>query len=528
MKPASLSPAVPPPAAFERRGAVRGAAWSGVESAAGAAVGLLLTPLVVARTGVEGLGLWAAAWSLAHAATLVDLGVGGAYARFTARAIADSDTDGLNRTVAAGMGFHLTVSLLVGLAALAAAPWALARLAAPGPLGRAAPQVLGCALLAVLLRLTLSANRGVLAGAQRTDLLGRIGALVSILEGCGAAAVLIAGHGLRGMAINSLAAAAVACGAEWRAARRAWPGLRLRPFRAGPSDWTAILSFGAKVQATRAAEILAAHAPRLALALGPGLLAAGAYDLGARIAGALGLAGALPLPVVLPLASRLEARGDRARLRLLLERATRYAALAALPCLALILLDAPALLAAWTGGPAPAGAAASARLLASAVALAVIASPLRLVVRGIGRPGLEAVASASASGVTLILALLLAGPLGAAGAAAGALFGSIAGAAVLAGGARRAAGDLIQGTARRALSGAACGGAAGLLAGAALRALADLPEPVARGAALIRLLPEAGALLLACAGAAILAGSVRREDLALLRDLVPTGWGGRP
>ena len=72
----------------ERRSAVHGVAWSGVESATGAIVGLLLTPLIVRSVGVEGLGLWAASWSLAHTAGLLDLGVGGSYSRFTSRAVA--------------------------------------------------------------------------------------------------------------------------------------------------------------------------------------------------------------------------------------------------------------------------------------------------------------------------------------------------------------------------------------------------------------------------------------------------------
>jgi O-antigen/teichoic acid export membrane protein len=505
---------------------VRGAAWNGLERTAAAAAGLVVTPLVLTRAGVDGLGLWAAAWSLAHAATLVDLGVGGAYARFTARAIAASDTDGLNRTLAAGVGFHLAVSLVVGLAACAAAPLLLARLDRTPAAG--APLILGCALAAVLLRLVLSANRGVLAGAQRLDLLGRIGAVMALLEGAGAVTLLILGYGLKGMAVNSLAAAGVACAAEWRAARRVCPGMRLRPFLAAREDWGEILAFGVRVQATRAAEIAAAHAPRLALALGPGLVAAGAFDLGARVAGALSLPGGLPLPVVLPLASRLDVRGDRGRLRALLERATRYAALLVLPCLALVLLDAPALLAAWTGAAPPPGAVASARLMAGAVALSLLASPLRLVARGLGRPGLEAAAAITGSIVTLLAAVALALPLGAAGAAGGALLGAAAGAVALWVAALRAEADLVPGILRRALAGAAAAGLAGLMAGALIRVLVADPPPAGRAEALARLLPEGAALLVAGALVAIAVGAIRRDDAALLRDVVPSGAGGRP
>src|SRR5207245_2509206 len=138
-----------------------------------------------------------------------------------------------------------------------------------------------------------SAYRGVVAGAQRIDLLGRVGAAAALVEGCGGAAVLLSGGGLRGLAMNSLAVGLLQSAAEGVAAHRLCPMLRIRPFRARRSEWREFLSFGLRLQATRAAEILGAHAPRLALAAGPGLLSAGVYDLGARVAGGLQVLGGL-------------------------------------------------------------------------------------------------------------------------------------------------------------------------------------------------------------------------------------------
>ncbi len=514
---------VPLAGAGERRSAVRGVAWGGIESATGALVGFLLTPLIVRVAGIDGLGLWAASWSLAHTAGILDLGVGGSYARFTARAIATGDRDALNGAVGAGFGFHLVLSCLVAVAAIALMPLALARVAPRGRFAAQAAAIMTLTLAVVLLRLTLSAYRGVVAGAQRLDLLGRIGAATSLLEGAGGAAVLLGGGGLRGLAVNSLGAAAVACLAEGAVAHHLCPGLRLNPFGARRSDWREVLSFGLRLQVTRGAEILANHAPRLALALGPGLLSAGAYDLGARAAGALQLLGALPLPVIQPLASRLEARGDRARLRSLVERATRYVALLVLPGAALLVLEAPAILIAWTGRPVPEGAATGARWLAAAAGVSLLVSPARLALRGIGRPGLEAWATTCGSIVNLLLALALALRFGAPGVALAALSGSIVAAAALSFGGRRGAVDLVQGTLRRALPGPCIAGVAALLSGAAARLIAWDPatDPLSRLEALRRLLPEAGLVPATFLLAAILAGGLRREDLRLFRDAVP-------
>jgi O-antigen/teichoic acid export membrane protein len=406
---------LPEHGAGERRVAARGVAWGGIESGAAALVGLLLTPLVLRVAGLEGLGLWGAAWSLAHTAGLLDLGVGASYGRFAARALARGDVAELNDTLAVGVGFHMALAGIIGLPAILMAPKLIGWFAPQSPHLPEARVVVTCTLLTVMVRSTLSAYRGVITGAQRLDRLGRLGAIMAVCEGAGGALALLAGAGLRGMAINSLLMAGVSSGAEAALAHRLCPGLRLRPFRAGADSYRRVLNFGSRLQVTRGCEILAAHLPRLTLAAGPGLTAAGLYDLGARVAGLVALPASLPLRVILPLAGHLDARGDAGRLAALLSRATRYVALLALPCAGLVLLDARSLLLAWTGQPAPAESVAVARWLAAGVSLTLLASPLRLVLRGTGHPGLEAAATAAAAVTQAALALILAGRWGAPG-----------------------------------------------------------------------------------------------------------------
>lgn len=514
----------------ERRAAARGVLWGGVESAISALIGLVLTPLVVRTCGLEGLGLWAASWSLAHTTHLLDLGVGASYTRFTSKAIAVADTAGLNRILGAGIGFHLALGALISAAALRFGPRALGIVVPDGPLASQAITVFGCTLATVVLRTVLSAYRGVVAGAQRIDLLGRIGSSASLLEGCGAALALACGWGLAGMAVNSLVAAGAASLCEAVAAHRLVPGLRVRPFAAGREEWRDLLAFGMRIQIVRAAEILGAHVPRLVLAGGAGFAAAGVYDLGAKVAGVLQIS-ALPLPVIQPLAGRLDARGEEQKLRALVGRATRYVALVAVPCLALVLLDAEAILRAWTGRDIPPAAAATARLLALAATLGFIASPLRLVLRGLGRPGLEARAALLGSLAHVALALGLAAPFAAPGVAAAALGGAVLAAGILVGGARRAAPDLLR-PARLALPFPLLAGIGGFLAGGALRlSVLGAHLPVAtRAAAFERLLPEGIVLASAALLAAVWLGAISRDDLAALAGGFP-GNGrvpGRP
>jgi O-antigen/teichoic acid export membrane protein len=470
----------------ERRAAARGVAWSGVESAVAAIVGLFLTPLVLRSTGVAGLGLWGAAWSLAHTASIVDLGVGSAYGRFAARALARHDFDDLNATLAVGVGFQGAVSCAVAAIALFAGPWLLDRVLGTSGRPEGTGTVLALTLATVLLRNTLAAYRGVVAGAQRQDLLARIGAVGALTEGSAGALLLSSGLGLEALAACSLACGIAVTAAEAIAAHRLCPALRVRPFGAGRDHMVRVLSFGGQVQVTRAFEVLTAQAPRLILAAGPGLAAAGAYDLAARLAGL---------------------------------SATLDVALLALPPIAAVLLAPEALLAAWTGRPAPPGSAAAARLLALAAGAVLLASPLRLVLRALGRAGLEASATASGALVQMPLALIFAAAYGAPGAAAAALLGSLLALLLVCGGGWRGSAGVSTPVAARAAAGpllaAGAGLAAGLAAAAALPGTAPCRDRASGFAVLFVVLP---ALTLTFLAVAWLCRAAAREDLDLLRE----------
>ena len=519
--------ALPDPGAGERRVAARSVAWGGIESAASAAVGLLLTPLVLRVAGLEGLGLWGAAWSLAHTAGLVDLGIGASYTRFTARALAADDAAELNQTVSVGVAFHLTLAATIALLAVLLGPRLLERMASGSPHIVEARVVLACTLATVLLRGVLSVYRGVVAGAQRTDLLARIGTVAALIEGAGGAGALLLGSGLRGMAINSVLVALGTSTAEAWAAHHLCPALRVRPFlHRRRRRNLSILAFGSRVQVTRAFEILGTHAPRLVLAAGPGLAAAGAYDLAARLAGVVGLGAALPLRVILPLAGHLEARGDSRRLATLLDHASRYVALLATLPAAAILVSAGTLLAAWTGRPAPPECAATLRLLAPAAALGFAAAPLRLLVRGLGRAGIEALATAAGTLVQLALLVPGAARAGAAGAGMAALAGSLALVATLLLLVARVPIGADPRVAARAVARVLAGGAVAVAAGFGLELLLPGAAATGRVPALALLAPRLTAISFVFAGASWASGAIRARDLALVRDAFLPARGG--
>ena len=508
---------LPSPGGAERVVAARGVAWSGVEAGAAAVAALLMTPLVLQTVGLEALGLWGAAWSLAHTAGLLDLGVGSAYGRFAAQALARGDDRDLNSTLAVGVGFQGGVSLVILVLAALFGPALLDRVLPPGERPAEAPFVLGATLLTVLLRGTLSAYRGVVAGAQRLDLLARIGTVGTLAEAAISAALLLSGSGLRGPAIAALLAAAGVTWAEARAAHRLCPGLQVRPFLAPREAYARVLAFGGQVQVTRAFEVLGGHAPRLLLVAGPGLPAAGAYEIAARLAGFASALSSLPLKVLIPLAGHLEVRSDTRRLQALLERSTRYVALLALPAVVALLLLPDTLVVAWTGRPAPPGTAAAARLVVVAMLATLVVSPLRLLLRATGRAGLEAAATAAGALVQIGAAAWLAGRFGAPGVALATCAGALTALLFVAAGGR-GGGTLRTRDAARALRAPLLAALGALVAGLAMRALLPAAPVTGRADAIVALaahlsVPAAVFLALAWLGRA--AG---RDEFGLVCD----------
>ena len=191
-----------------------------------------------------------------------------------------------------------------------------------------------------------------------------------------------------------------------------------------------------------------------------------------------------------------------------------------------MLLDAEAILKAWTGRDVAAASASTARLISLALVCGFVVSPLRLVLRGCGRPGPEALGALCGSLLHVALALATAPLLGAAGVASSALVGAVFAGGIVVLGARRVA-PALYGGALRALPAPLVSAAGGFVVSAALRLLASgwgAPS-VTRAGALLRVLPE-GVVL---AGAALLVawvtGAVGRDDAAALSSaLLP----GRP
>jgi O-antigen/teichoic acid export membrane protein len=366
----------------------------------------VMAPWMLTVLGAERFGLWSLLSVFSSLALTFDLGLQGALTKF----VAEHRVGGDLREARALLGMGLVLYLALGALLLTAAAFAQAPLLAffriDGALrGDAASALLMAA--AATLALNLSQYGGaLLGGLQRLDLwsaLSMVTTLVQIgitvlvlrLEG-GVASLLAVSAGM------NLVTAWIAVVMSARLAPGLLPSLR---------GWTRATAarlggFSLALQAIGAGLLLQFQFDKVLFARWTGLASVAEYELAYRVAFGVWTVPALLLPPLLPAVAHLHAAGDHEGVVALLRRATRYVLAIALPIAAGIVALSPAVFAAWLG-PGHEDAARAAIALGVVLAFTILTGVGSAVIRGVGRPGIEAEYFVVASLVHVPLSLLL-------------------------------------------------------------------------------------------------------------------------
>ncbi len=367
----------------------RGASWVALRGLVAFAALLGLTPFVVGRLGPERYGLWALAAVIAAYAQLSDLGIADGLVKFAAEHREHGDAAGLTALVNTALAAYLGLALLVG-GLLGAAMPALAEglFRVPPPLQAEAVLVFRLAVAAYLVNLVAGVFTALLVGALRLGVASAVGVGAILVNAAGTVHALRSGWGLAGLGATALATALLAGVVSALAARRAYPALRLAPWRlADRATLRRLLGFGWKVQASSVAQLLTFQLDRILLSRFLGLPAVASYDVGSTAASqARGFLAGLLSPLT-PAASRLQAAGDQAALAGLYRRAFKLAAAAVLPAFLVLSALAGPLVRLWVG-PGFEAASTTLSLLAPAYAVNVLTAPGGLILTGAGRPEL--------------------------------------------------------------------------------------------------------------------------------------------
>jgi O-antigen/teichoic acid export membrane protein len=346
--------------------------------------------------GPQLYGRWSILALVVGHSMLLDFGVTGAIEREVARAVSQQDRPAYRRMVDTAVTLAAAASVLLAL--LVGCIWALD--VTPDMRDVLAAVPLAFAMTAISL-----AIGAVLAGLQEMPTLHWWRSVGVFWASVSTSTLVVLGvHDLSVLLLAYSASGLISAVGSWRRLRHLDPGLTFR-VRWHPAEVRAIVRFGGVLQVATMAPVLADYTIRLVLAARFGLAYAGGYDLAARAAIVLrSLAGGLFASIV-PFAVGVLESGDRARTRQLTMLAVKYTALFVVPTTVVVMAEATPLVELWLGDVAAGGGVRTALLvLLPAHALAAIVQPHIMIGRAAGAPTIEAVCTASALSLGLLLA----------------------------------------------------------------------------------------------------------------------------
>lgn len=399
---------------------VRNVGSSYAGAAVNGAVLLVLTPLVVRMLGTAEYGIWVLASALGSYFGFLNAGSGAA----GVRAVASLEATGKRGETSRALGSIFRIYLAAGVVAAAGLATvsflALDRFRiAPERVGEARALLL---LIAAnfLVSFPLGLTRSALAG------LHRFGILNGVEVGCGlfrfvvSAAVLLAGFGLVALGAVQLVSSVAGHAIRWLALRRIAPHLSLT----GGREWAGLVpgvpAFSALAFGTESLRTLFDNADLLILGFLAGPPGVAAFGVALTLA-SLGSKVLQPLTgVFFPLASRMEALGQRDESARALTVATRVNLALSIPVVSLLLVDGDAYLRLWIGEALP-GSATALRILAVLHLVSAASTAAGTYLFGAGRVGVLLKAETVRYALNLALAFPAYRWLGLPGVAAGTL-----------------------------------------------------------------------------------------------------------
>lgn len=410
---------------------VRNAIVGGGARAVTLAVGLVMTPYVLARLGGPRFGILALATVLTGVAGIFDFSLKSSLVKFLAELEARDDEEARARIVATSVAFYSVVGGTAFGLFLLLKPLVLDVLRIPPDLREETAFVFLIALGELALSGILAVFPALCDARQRIDLTNALG--IACLLGSTAATIfaLESGAGLRGVILARFGGVAAFHLAAVVLARRlvGWSALPVR--RPSGSWFRRMFFFGLKLHISSTCAIVNRQLDKFLLGRWVGLSWVASYEIGYRVASNAGSFQPFLAAALLPAASGLEAAGQRDRLVTMYERASRTLFLVGIPPFALIFATAPALVTTWLGHPDPL-AAGVLRLLSAGVLVNSSSTAMANVCQGIGRPDIQAWQSALQLLTNIVASVALFRLIGPMGPPLGTSLALIVGAAIFA------------------------------------------------------------------------------------------------
>jgi O-antigen/teichoic acid export membrane protein len=351
---------------------VRNTIANGLGTFSGVLVALVMTPFLIRELGQDGFGVWALALSfsfLGGYASLTDLGIETAAARYIAEARSDNDGIAASETASSAMAFF-------GLVALVATP-ILAALAFPltdvfnieGDLRDEAAVCFALFAAQLLFEMPARVFFAVVEGAQRYDVFQLIELARSLAQAALFVLALVLGLGLPGLGAGIVLSSVLVLVLGWLAARRIVPEVRIARRHVSWARFRELFSFGGQYFFVRMMGTIYRQIDKAIVGIALGLRSVTLYEIANRIHQGAAMVQSVAASSLLPATAFL--RRNIATLRELYLRGTTYTVAVALPVVVAAFIFAEDLIRTWVG-ESLSGASSSARLFLVFVAFVAV------------------------------------------------------------------------------------------------------------------------------------------------------------
>ena len=388
------------------------------------AIGFALTPFIVRTLGDSLYGFWVLLMSFIGYASILEMGVQPAVVKLVGQYKARGDEAKLRELLSAAFFFFLAVGgLAVVVFALVLPPLVprfiedLARM----PHMRWLFTVLAADALIMFMNYLFA---GILFGWQLYYAKNLIDIGTWLLNAALLVLFLPRG-GMLALAASKLATDLCALGATILVCRRAFPALRLRRRELHRGSFRELLGFGSRIFVSATTTRLMTHAQPIIISTGLSAAATAFYAIPSRLVDySRQLSWGLTTGFM-PMFSELHSRQERALLKSIYVRYSRYVLLSTMPILVVLFLLGTPFIALWIGPEYAANGHLVLLLLAGSTLVESLQPLLWRFFIGVGQLGVLVRVSALASGLVILAGIALVVPWGIPGVAVGVLAGSL-------------------------------------------------------------------------------------------------------
>ncbi len=313
------------------------------------AVGILITPYIISRIGVDRFGVWAIVGIITGYFGLLDFGIGASYVKYIAEFNTKREMGKINNLINTGFTLYFMLAVISTLVVFFFRTQILSLLNVPQNLRYDAGVVLLIGITLFGASNAMSSFGAVQGGLQRMDISNNIGVALSIVNIAGTVFFLERGFGIIGLMINNVIIFILSTIASVIVAYRLMPELRFRIFTFDKAIFGKMFTFGYNMQIGKISGMIANQTDKILITcfLSIGLVTF--YQLGSLIVYNAATFANILSSALMPAFAEIEARGERLRLIEAYIRSVRYASFLVAPIFILLAITGPQIIYIWMG-----------------------------------------------------------------------------------------------------------------------------------------------------------------------------------